>query len=131
MKRSLLGLLILVLVSGCGPLHSGVTPTTGQPDGGITGIVVLWPTCPVERVGQPPCQEPVATTIDIDGSDGHRVASTRSNESGHFSIALLAGTYSVTAERSPRGGMFSKPVTAVVAAGRWTDVTVLLDTGIR
>jgi hypothetical protein len=98
------------------------------PDSGIRGAAVYGPTCPVQRVGAPPCERPYSGVIVVERG-GKRVASTRSDSNGSFRIPLQPGTYTVTSTTT--GFPFVKPIDVVVRPHSYTTITVLFDSGMR
>lgn len=97
----------------------------------MTGSVLLGPTCPVERDGQP-CPTPngafagkLATASEVGGEQS---ASAAIGTDGRFTIMLSAGTWDVTAD----AGMSCDTVRVVVADAQPSPpLTVNCDTGIR
>jgi hypothetical protein len=102
----------------------------GQPESGITGKVMIGPTCPVERPGEV-CERPYRTTIAIRREPKRMlVARVQSSATGQFRIALAPGTYLLIPQNGrpyPR----SSPRLATVHSHRYTTVRISYDTGIR
>jgi hypothetical protein len=97
---------------------------------GVRGRVLFGPTCPVERVGQS-CTRPYQAWLAI-RREPRRSLVTRvlSSTDGYFSVGLAPGRYLLV----PQAGHpfpIGLPQTFTVAAGRYTRVTVHLDSGIR
>ena len=119
---------LAVLVVACGP---GPSPIA-SPVGGISGITLAGPTCPVERPGDPACApRPVAgATILIRDASGADAATIVTDASGRFRVALPPGVYTVVSQ--PIEGLMGNPAPVDVEVGD-SDVTVELsyDTGIR
>jgi hypothetical protein len=119
------------------PAPSGTaTPVSGAtvvPDhvSGIEGIVLLGPTCPVQRVDSPCPDRPYSATIDIvQAVSGAAVTAFTSGADGRFMVELAPGTYRLvprTTGTLPRG----VEQTVTVADGLVTRVQVSYDTGIR
>ena len=114
-----------LLAGGCG--GGATASSTG---GGAGGFVTAGPTCPVERPDHPCPPRPVAAQVNAqDGSD-RTVATTRTDQAGHYSLSLAAGTYTlvaVTGSTYPRCP--ATPVT--VRPGAVTRADINCDTGIR
>ena len=94
----------------------------GQPDSGLAGVVLAGPTCPVQRVGQPCPDRPVAVHL--------RAGSVRfaSDAQGRFRVALAPGTYTIVND----GGTFPRcRATATVPAHAYATIRITCDTGIR
>lgn len=161
MKASALATVIvavLVLVgigywmsSGTGPAPSGGSDVrgTGEPSAtstaeiptpgilpytsGVRGIVMLGPTCPVERIPPDPAcaDKPFATTITVHRSGASATfAKGESDASGRFSISLPPGEYTLSAGS---GSMLPRcaPTDASVGSTGYTSVSISCDTGIR
>lgn len=122
-RRPAIALLIAVLLAGC---RHAAPPGTG-----ISGVVMLGPTCPVENVESPCPDRPFQGDVLATASDG---STTRisTDAQGRFTMNLRAGTYVVIAV-SPSGGGPPTPVpqTVQVRTGSYTRVTLEVDTGIR
>jgi ribosome modulation factor len=101
-----------------------------QPDSGITGKVMIEPTCPVERPGKV-CERPYQTTITIRREPkGTLVARVQSSATGQFRIALAPGRYLLIPQNGrpyPR----SSPRLVTVHNHRYTTVLISYDSGIR
>lgn len=127
-NRGLLGSAVtgtlLALLCACG---SPSTPSTGH--SGITGVVVAGPQCPVEVIGHPCPPLPISATVIVTDPLGE-VTTFTSDADGQFRIDLPPGTYELT---TPSGNhpQLLQPVNVTVAAGTYTRVRLLLDTGIR
>ena len=119
---------VAVLLAACAPSRSPVA----SPAGGISGIALSGPTCPVERPGDPACApRPVAgTTIVIRDATGADVTTIVTDAAGRFHVALAAGAYTVVGQ--PVEGLMGNPAPLDVDVAEG-DVTVELsyDTGIR
>ncbi|HVQ22082.1 MAG TPA: hypothetical protein VMT36_02320, partial [Candidatus Saccharimonadia bacterium] len=77
------------ILAACGPSSASVPPGTG-----IHGTVTLGPTCPVEKVGEPPCVTPYAATLVITSAeDDSVVARVSSGPDGAFSVDVPPGDY--------------------------------------
>ncbi|MCX6722296.1 MAG: hypothetical protein NTY04_03875 [Candidatus Staskawiczbacteria bacterium] len=102
---------------------------------GITGTVLLGPTCPVERIPPDPkcAPKPYSTALEVATADGAKVLKQfNSDSSGKFNIILPSGEYVI------RNGQGSKIFprcfsngTIKVIDGKYTDVNINCDTGIR
>jgi hypothetical protein len=108
----------MVLGSGTAaptPTLSLVRPASN----GVEGRVIHGPTCPVER--------PTGCPIPAKPAPGNvRIKTVATDSDGRFSTTLDPGTYSLTPDQ-PRG----KPTVVDVAGGVISDVTLVVDTGIR
>jgi len=97
---------------------------------GVRGVVTAGPTCPVQRQGDPSCDDkPVPAHLVLQRGDGSSAASGDAGSDGQFFIAASAGSYTLTASSPNAMRCSSQPVTAT--SGHVTDVHVSCDTGIR
>lgn len=127
MRSIVVAVALAGMLVGCGN-RGGVS---GQRDQGIRGAVVAGPRCPVETA-ESPCPPAPLPGIHVDvRRGGEVVADAVTDRHGNFSVGVDPGTYEVQATPGQTGFMSSKPVTVVVRQGRFTDVTVPVDTGIR
>ena len=103
------------------------------PGTGIHGTVTLGPTCPVEKVGEPPCVTPYAATLVITSAeDDSVVARVSSGPDGAFSVDVPPGDYVIIpAARQQSVADSATPVDVTVEAGAYTEIEVSYDTGIR
>lgn len=123
---------VLLAVAGCGGTRAAAS---GAPSSGISGLVFIGPTCPVERVPpQPGCRDrPYAATLWFRSAlTGRVVRTTRSDIHGRFRVVLVPGTYVV----EPRpGSAVARPLrprrSARVWANRFTALRIDYDSGIR
>jgi hypothetical protein len=121
--KLLIGLLILVLAT-C----SIYNPT---PRGsGIEGQVLIGPMCPVVQQGQECPDQPYQATLTIHSMNGVQIAQFQTDEQGRFRLALAPGEYILHPE-SPNGIPFAGELSFVVETGRYTQLTVQYDSGIR
>ena len=138
LRRPLLATMLaaVLVLTGCGQ----VVPRTGASGSatalaatsGIRGVVLLGPTCPVQRVASPCPDRPIAAVVLVVDHHGADVARGASDASGHFLIGLGAGSYSVQAVQSGVAlGTSSPPIAVSVVNGRFTDVVLSVDSGIR
>lgn len=121
--KLLIGVLILVLAT-C----SIYNPT---PRGsGIEGQVLMGPMCPVVQQGQECPDMPYQATLTVLNRDGIQVAQFQTDAQGRFSIPLVPGEYILHPE-SPNGIPFAGDQSFMVETGRFTQLTVNYDSGIR
>jgi hypothetical protein len=116
-------------VGGCGP--DGATGSSGPAaDSGISGLTVAGPQCPVQIAGQPCPPKPVSARVVVEDAAGHQVTAFTSDPQGRFRVQLPAGEYVLVSSGDP-GSLLLKPVQVTVLAGRYADVQLMFDTGIR
>lgn len=121
--KLLFGILILVLAT-C----SIYSPT---PRGsGIEGQVLLGPICPVLQQGQECPDQPYQATLTINSLTGLQIAQFQSDEQGRFQVSLVPGEYILHPE-APNGLPFAGDQSFVVETGRYTQIIVHYDSGIR
>jgi hypothetical protein len=121
--KLLVGVLILVLAT-C----SIYSPT---PRGsGIEGQVLLGPMCPIVQQGQGCPDQPYQATLTITDRNGVQITQVQTDAQGRFHIALVPGEYILHPE-SPNGLPFAGDQTFVVETGRYTQITLHYDSGIR
>ena len=121
--KLLVGVLILVLAT-C----SLYSPT---PRGsGIEGQVLLGPMCPVVQQGQECPDQPYQATLTVKSLDGVQITQFQTDEQGRFQVPLVPGQYILHPE-SPNGLPFAVDQSFVVETGKFTQLTVNYDSGIR
>ena len=121
--KLLVGVLILVLAT-C----SLYSPT---PRGsGIEGQVLLGPMCPVVQQGQECPDQPYQATLTVKSLDGVQITQFQTDEQGRFQVPLVPGQYILHPE-SPNGLPFAGDQSFVVETGKFTQLTVNYDSGIR
>ena len=121
------------LLGGCGTRGPVADPSgshSNRLDSGIRGLVVLGPTCPVERPGQTCVRPYQATIVSRSAATNRFVARVRSSASGRFRIALVPGSY-VLVPQSGRPFPRAAQRTVTVPSHRYANVVISYDTGIR
>jgi hypothetical protein len=122
-----------LLLTTCA-VDSGVGKPLNVSDGGIEGKVVIGPMCPVERIDQPCPDKPLEAYIEIQGPDDQDdKRRIRSGKDGRFRIDLAPGKYKLT-PISPNPGAPPRapgPQSVTVESGKYTQVTIKYDSGIR
>ena len=129
--RLLLALvLVAVLALACGG-DGELSPTsTAALEQGVTGIALVGPSCPVIQQDTPCPDQPFEGEIAARTLAGVEVVRTRTNADGRFTLALPPGTYDVV---SLTIGVLPAPASerVTVLAGQFTEIMLLLDSGIR
>jgi hypothetical protein len=121
--KFLIGVLILVLAT-C----SIYSPT---PRGsGIEGQVLLGPICPVVQQGQQCPDQPYQATLTVNSAGGVQITQFQTDEEGRFNVPLVPGEYILHPE-SPNGLPLAGDQSFIVETGRYTQITVHYDSGIR
>lgn len=110
------------------------TSVPGETTGTLTGSVVAGPTCPVEQANNPCPPRPVTgRQVTVEDAAGHAVAITTTDDTGHFTLHVAPGAYTVKVAIVP-GGVGLRQVTpgqVTVVANQTASITIELDTGIR
>ena len=121
--KLLIGVMILVLAT-C----SIYNPT---PRGsGIEGQVLIGPMCPVVQQGQACPDQPYPATLTVNSSNGIQITQFQTDEQGRFKVPLAPGEYILHPE-SPNGLPFAGDQPFIIETGRYTQLTVHYDSGIR
>jgi hypothetical protein len=128
MKSTLIWMLLPLVLASCTPSAEGRGPRSG-----VSGRVLIGPQCPVEQANSPCPDKPVAAEVRVLAAGSEDVvATTRSDENGRFGIDLEPGSYDLLPVVSESGGLpYGERVAVVVDSGRYTRVTLSLDSGIR
>lgn len=120
--KFLLGILILLL-STC-----SVKPSAE--DSGIEGQVFIGPMCPVVQVGEECPDQPYQALLTVNSPKGERIVQFQTDEEGRFRIPFQPGEYILHPE-SPNSLPFAVEQSVIVEEGRFTQVIVNYDSGIR
>jgi hypothetical protein len=86
--------------------------------------------CAAAQSGQECPDQPYQATLTVKTLDGIQIAQFHSDEQGHFTVPLVPGEYILHPE-SPNGIPFAGDQSFVVETGRYTQITVHYDSGIR
>lgn len=103
-------------------------------EGGVTGSVLLGPTCPVQRdPPEPGCADrPFETEFVVTTADGAKIIKEfKSDASGNFRVVLPPGNYTV--RKAALGSILPRcsEEQVSVSAGKFTELNISCDTGIR
>jgi hypothetical protein len=120
-----------LMVTNGTDVASGV-PAPAKGDSGVHGVVLIGPTCPVERMPPDPnCRDkPYTATFSIDTMAGVHVATVASAADGSLAIGLRPGAYVIRLQSNavmPR----MAPQEFSVAAHAQTQLRLNLDSGMR
>ena len=124
MKKIILIFVVLIAISAC---NAG-TPT--PIDSGIEGQVFIGPLCPVVQEGQECPDQPYQATLTVNNSNGREIIKVQTDEQGRFKIPLEPGEYILHPE-SPNVMPTAGEQNFTVEAGKFTQITVNYDSGIR
>lgn len=125
-RAAVVGALLLLSLAACG---SDALLGPGAPQG-IDGLVLLGPQCPVQTLDDPCPDLPYRAWLVIRRKGGDTVTRLRSDEEGKFRVGLRPGTYIIDPE-SGNPLPFASSQEVVVERGRYQEVLVQYDTGIR
>jgi len=93
---------------------------------------MIGPMCPVIQEGQACPDQPYAVKLEIENRAGRVIARSSSDEKGKFRIPLEPGEYwLMPVPSNPGGPPSAAPIPFQVKEGKWTNLTVLMDSGIR
>jgi hypothetical protein len=123
---------LTVLLLGCGSRSTQDIPQSGQVSG-IQGHTTVGPTCPVEQATSPCPDRPLRARLTVTKTGSTMTLATAlSTATGYFSIPVPPGRYTVQASKLSRGILpAAPPVTVIVVGGRFTNITISFDSGIR
>lgn len=100
---------------------------------GIKGQALAGPQCPVVQAGSPCPDKPIEATVDVLSDTGARITTFTTDAEGRFEVDLRPGEYRL--DPLPPDPDSPLPVgvqqTVTVESGRFVEVTVHYDTGIR
>ena len=130
MTKNNLIILAIIIVS----LSAGYYFGYDRGSGGISGIVLLGPICPV--VKDPPEEEcadkPFVTKLALTTSDQVRVIKEfSSDENGRFRVEVSPGEYAIRSAIAANVLPYCTSDIVKVNSGSYTETTVSCDTGIR
>ena len=121
-NKFVMGGLILILAA------CSTTPKTM--DSGLEGQVFIGPMCPVVQVGQECPDQPYQAVLTVNSLEGERIVQIQTDEEGRFRIPLEPGDYILHPESS-NNLPFAMEQTFTVEAGKFTEIIVNYDSGIR
>lgn len=137
MSRSRVVLLILAaalmataVLAGCARARPAAA---GAASSGVRGRAMVDGGCPVQRAEHPCPDKPVAARITVTwAGTGHQVATVLTDAKGRFEMPLSPGRYVVAATNMSGGLLLStREIEVTVNQGRYSDITVQFDSGIR
>ena len=119
--KFLIGVLVLATCSIYNPTPRG---------SGIEGQVLIGPMCPVVQDGQECPDQPYQATLTIQTRNGVQIMQFQTDEQGIFKVPLAPGEYILHPE-SPNGLPFAGDQTFLVETGRYAQIIIHYDSGIR
>lgn len=99
-------------------------------DSGIEGQVLIGPNCPVVREGEECQDQPYQAILTVNSPKGERIVQIQTGEDGRFKIPLQPGEYILHPE-SPNVLSFAGDQMVLVETGKFTQIIVIFDSGIR
>lgn len=90
----------------------------------------IGPLCPVVQVGQECPDLPYQADLTVSTSSVKRVVQIHTDENGYFKIPLVPGDYILHPE-SPNVMPYAIEQSFIVEAGKFTEISVNYDSGIR
>jgi hypothetical protein len=99
-------------------------------DSGLEGQVFLGPVCPLVTPGQECPDQPYQAMLTVNSSDGRTITRVQTDQQGRFRLALQPGQYVLHPE-STNAMPYTGDQAFTVAAGRFTQLFVTYDSGIR
>lgn len=128
MRRLLVPTLLAVALAGCSGVSSGDDPSARS---GIRGVVTAGPQCPVVVQGSPCPDRPWSGVVRVTNPDGDTVGEVETDAQGGFSIDLEPGSYEVLPVTGGGRPPTVSPEAVEVDVHTFTEVTLVVDTGIR
>lgn len=116
--------IIAIMLTACTSVNP--TPT----DSGVEGQALIGPICPVVQEGQECPDQPYQATLTVNSPNGGKIVQVQTDEEGKFKIPLAPGEYVLHPE-SPNVMPFASEQSFVVEAGKFTQIIVNYDSGIR
>ena len=123
----------VIIFSGCYkrvPQSSSISESLNS---GITGITLIGPLRPVEQISEVnQAPYPDAVIIIKNRTNDEEITRASVDKNGYFKIPLPPGDYILDA-KNKTGSVFpiSRPIEIMVSPGRFTNITVNFDSGIR
>lgn len=108
-------------------------PSQSKVTSGIRGTVTIGPTCPVQKnPPDPNCADrPFQAGFNVIDQEGKTVKSFSSDENGKFSVDLDPGTYVIRNIPAPGTYPRTSPQDVTVSDGKYTELNLQFDSGIR
>jgi hypothetical protein len=127
MRRAMALVSFMLVMAACAE-----EPPRGAPRSGLTGRVIVFPTCPVMITESPCPRKGVQTTVAIESADGDRVKQVQTGADGTFRVSLEPGDYLLSAVPPAMApDLVPRPASAKVLPGTFARVTVVLDARLR
>jgi hypothetical protein len=122
----------LIVLSACNTLENTNPQNVGATNSsGIEGTVMIGPSCPVQRLNDPNCNDrPYQGVIHVTGGDKTQVAQFQADANGKFKLELEPGNYTLKPQTMNLIARASDQ-DVTVAAGTFATVSIRYDSGLR
>jgi hypothetical protein len=128
MRNVLLAALVLV-IAACGAYRFPGSPSPSPGVGTVSGTVVAVPCFPVESAGMAQCAGRPVPGVEIDFTSADGTSKAVTDSSGHYSVTLAGGTWTIHLATYMR--VISGPAEVTVSPGSAVSANYVLDSGIR
>jgi hypothetical protein len=126
--------IVLLLLAACNTPDQNSNQQVGiTRKSGIEGTVTIGPTCPVQRLNDPSCDDrPYQGVIHVSGTNKTQVAKFQADSDGKFKLELEPGNYTLEPQ-TPMNNILPRASNqdVTVVAGAFTPVNIQYDSGIR
>lgn len=126
--------IVLLLLTACNTPNQNSNQQNGTTaKSGIEGTVTLGPTCPVQRLNDPNCDDrPYQGVIHVSGTNKNQVAKFQADINGKFKLELEPGNYALEPQ-TPTDNILPRASNqdVTVVTGVFTTVNIQYDSGIR
>lgn len=132
--RWVTGLAIVCVVAGCGRGATDEAIIDHPRPYGVTGVTVVDVGCPTLTTTTPSCpNRPIPAHLRFSRPDSAApIVELRTREDGTFTVELTPGRYQLLPTNLSGAPLPSaEPLTVEVAEGRFTEITVQFDSGVR
>jgi predicted small secreted protein len=127
-------MVILMMLAACNTTDGSNQQQVGTTvKSGIEGTVMIGPSCPVQRVDDPSCDDqPYQGWIHVNTTNGMWVTKFQADKQGIFKIELEPGLYNIDPQ-TPKEGFLPRASSqdVTVKAGNFTRINIQYDSGIR
>ena len=128
------GTLALALVlAACNATEQSTVQQNGLNKSGIEGKVTIGPTCPVQRLDDPNCDDlAYPAVIHVNTTNGIWVTRFEADAQGMFKVELEPGQYTIDPQ-TPKEGFLPRASSqdVTVVSGVFTTVNIQYDSGLR
>lgn len=124
---------LVAVMTGCSADEPNPGATATPSDTGIRGTTMVDGGCPMARNASPCADKPISAKIAVtNAATNAAAAEVTSDITGRFAIALPPGAYRVQAsDPSGKPVPYAAPRPVTVDPGRYTEIAIQLDSGVR